>query len=132
VDRTGRKWGFHYTFLGLHPDFQAQSGFVNRVGFAQLGAANRFTWYGRRGSTFEAFTARVDFTNLWIYQGFWDGRSPLESHINLTHTLTLRGGWILEMKPSLETFAFDPAAYASYRVRRVIGTVTDTVPYTVP
>src|SRR5205085_11994945 len=60
VDRTGRAYGNHYTFLAIDSAFRAQSGFVNRTGISQLGAANRFTWYGRRGAVIESFTARQE------------------------------------------------------------------------
>ncbi len=132
VDRTGRKWGFHYTFLAFDPAFQAQSGFVSRTGIAQWGAANRFTWYGRRGALVENLTARPELTGVWKYDRFLAGDSPLESKLGLTATFTLRGGWILEAKPSWETYGFDPAVYAGYAVQRARTTGTDTVAYVIP
>ncbi|MBI4503129.1 MAG: carbohydrate binding family 9 domain-containing protein [Gemmatimonadetes bacterium] len=132
VDRTGRKWGFHYTFLAFDPDFQAQSGFVSRTGIVQWGAANRFTWYGRRGAVIEALTTRPELTGVWKYSDFLHGSSPLETRSSVTATFTLRGGWTLEAKPAWESYAFDPAVYAAYGVRRVVGATADTVRYVVP
>ncbi|MBI4421589.1 MAG: carbohydrate binding family 9 domain-containing protein, partial [Gemmatimonadetes bacterium] len=132
VDRTGRKWGFHYTFLAFHQDFQAQSGFVSRTGIAQIGAANRFTWYGRQGAGLEAVTLRPEANSVWKYTRFFGGDTPVETRVGLTGTFTFRGGWIFETKPTWETYVFDPALYAGYAVRRTVRTAADTVPYLIP
>jgi hypothetical protein len=118
--------------LAFDPAFQAQSGFVSRTGIVQWGAANRFTWYGSRGAALESVTLRPELTGIWKYDRFTQGDAPLEARQTTTATFTLRGGWILEAKPTFETYAFDPAVYAGYAVRRTIGTVVDTVKYVVP
>jgi hypothetical protein len=43
-DRTGYSYGNHGRLTGVSPDFEAQSGFVNRVNIVQGRFANRFTW----------------------------------------------------------------------------------------
>src|SRR5262249_3573019 len=43
LDKTGRSFGFHYNVIGFDPSFQADNGFVSRVGYVQPNISNRFT-----------------------------------------------------------------------------------------
>jgi hypothetical protein len=131
-DRTGRKYGHHYTVLFIDSAFQAQSGFVNRTNISQLGAANRFTWYGQRGALIESFTARQDLTSTWKYRDLFQGTAPLEVKSGVTNTFLLHGGWTVELRPIWESYAFDPSAYTAYRIARTVAGVTDTVGYVAP
>src|SRR5205809_3329696 len=55
-DRTGRSYGNHAEFVGVSPDFQAASGFVNRVNVVQARIFNRFTIYGKPGAALATAT----------------------------------------------------------------------------
>jgi hypothetical protein len=131
-DRTGRAYGNHYTFLAIDPAFHAQSGFVNRSSISQFGAANRFTWYGHRGGPLESFTLRQDLTSTWNYSDLYRGTAPLELKTDLVGTFLWHGGWTMDLKPVWETYAFNAASYAGYRIAKSIGGAIDTVAYGLP
>jgi hypothetical protein len=116
VDRTGRRFGFHYNVLGIDSDFRADNGFVQRTGIVQPVIRNRYTLYGTRGSLFERYNAFAGLIGVWKYDDFFAGRSMLEGTANVQNTVTLRGGWQVTSTPGLASYAFDPAAYATYRV----------------
>ena len=100
VDATGRGWGFHYNVLGIAPDFRADNGFVPRTGFVKPNIAHRFTWYGRPGALAERFQIFATTNGLWRYDDFFDLNSLLEDQASVQGTLTLRGGWSLNVSPT--------------------------------
>jgi hypothetical protein len=128
VDRTGRNYGFHYMITGIADDFVAASGFVSRVGFVKPSVANRFTVYGAPGSALENFTTRINFDGTWRYGDFFDARAVLEDHASIDNSFTFRGGWVLDVTPTIGSFAFDRATYAAYAV----ATSRDTTAFTLP
>jgi uncharacterized protein DUF5916 len=131
VDRTGRNFGFHYAIIGIGDDFRASSGFVSRTGYVRPSVANRFTILGRPGSVFEQWTGRFSLDGTWRYDDFFDGRSMLENKISADNNWTFRGGWSVNVTPTLASYDFDPAAYASQVV--VVppagATPADTIPF---
>ena len=128
LDRTGRNFGFHYQLTGIGSDFVAASGFVARTGFVKPTIANRFTLYGAPGAVLENFTTRLSVDGTWEYREFFRAHSVLEDHASSDNSFTFRGGWIVTATPSIQTFAFDPAQYATVAVA---GT-RDTVPFILP
>jgi uncharacterized protein DUF5916 len=113
LDRTGRSFGFHYNVIGFDPAFQADNGFVSRVGYVQPSVSNRYTWYGTPGHAFEQFNVFGTLNGLWQYHDFFAAKSVLEDHASAQLSLRLRGGWSLGASPRISTYAFDPAAYAA-------------------
>lgn len=113
VDATGRGWGFHYNILGISPNFVADNGFVPRVGYVKPGLANRFTWYGPQGALAERFQIFASANGLWKYDDFFDAKSVLEDQASAMMTLTLRGGWSINLSPKVSSYAFDPSVYAN-------------------
>ncbi len=111
VDRTGRRFGFHYGMIGIAPNFQADNGFVSRTGYVQPSANNRFTLFGKPGGVFERYNVFVTTTALWKYESFAQGDSPLETRASLNNSFTFRRGWSLSLTPAFGSFAFDPGAY---------------------
>jgi hypothetical protein len=83
VDGTGRRFGFHYNIIGIDPDFRADNGFVPRVGYVQPSISNRWTLYGKPGSTFERFTIFHTINGIWQYDDFFAARSLLEDHASV-------------------------------------------------
>jgi hypothetical protein len=133
LDRTGRKFGFHYAILGVDSAFRADNGFVQRVGMVQPSLRNRFTIYGKRGGLFERYNAFAGLIGVWRYGDFFAGRSLLESQANVQNTITLRGGWQLTATPALSSYAFDPGSYASYRLASPADVIPPGFdPFTVP
>jgi hypothetical protein len=128
VDRTGRAFGFHYNVLGIHPDFQTDNGFVARTGIVQPGIANRYSWYGPPGGFLERFNVYFRQAGTWDYDDFMAGRHVLEENFTTNAQFTLRGGWNVNVNPSLGSYAFDSVAYASDRTTTASGAVVPFVP----
>lgn len=114
LDATGRGYGFHYNILGIDRDFRADNGFVPRTGFVKPNIAHRFTWYGKQGALAERFQIFATVNGLWRYDDFFDRKSLLEDQGSVQGTLTLRGGWSVNLSPKMSTFAFDPRDYANF------------------
>ena len=128
VDRTGRNFGFHYQVTGIADDFVAASGFVSRVGFVKPSVTNRLTVYGAPGSVLENFTTRTTVDGTWQYRQFFRANSVLEDHAGSDNSFTFRGGWVLTLSPTVQTFAFDPSPYSAYAVAGSL----DTLPFVLP
>ena len=113
VDRTGRRYGFHYAFMGIDPQFDSKLGFVSRRGFVKPMLNNRFAYYGQRGALIEAWNAQTRTEWLWRYDDFFHGKHKLEEQYFVDNKLTLRGGWSVGVIPRVARFAFDPTLYRS-------------------
>jgi len=112
LDRTGRAYGFHYSLLGIGDRFAADNGFVPRIGIIEPQGANRFSLYGAPGALIERFNIFLRSAGIWRYGDFFRGRSLLEDNTSANSSLTLRGGWSVNVTPTIASYAFDPAAYA--------------------
>ena len=129
VDRTGRAYGFHYSLIGIQPEFRADNGFVSRTGFVQPGISNRFTLYGKQGALFERYNIFLMTGGLWRYSDFFAGKSLLESRASINNQVTLRGGWSVSLNPAIATYKFDPAAYVNLFVPSEASTaVSEALP----
>ena len=128
-DFTGRRYGNHFEFVGITPDFEAASGFLNRTGIVSARLFNRFTWYGQPGATLEQLQTIVMGTPLWRYDDFWHARGTIEGGWANTWGLTLRGGWNLNATVSDNLQRFDSATYSGYRVDRGVDTIAFTIPH---
>ena len=127
-DRTGYSYGNHAELVGISPDFEAQSGFVNRRNIVQGRLANRFTWYGKPGARLENATTFILLQPTWRYHDFFKLGSTLEGNINEQWLFTLRGGWGVNANYQNAHQRFDPLAYAPYQVDSA-GT---RIPFVVP
>jgi len=128
-DRTGRRWGFHYTLRGVEPGFNAAAGFVNRTGLVETRTFNRFSFYGEKGALVQTYGTFVQANRAWNYSS---GRPLLESSEAITPTATLRGGWQLSASLGRNGFAYDPGAYNDLTIVTHNGAITDTAAFTVP
>jgi hypothetical protein len=128
-DRTGRRWGFHYTLRGVEPGFNAAAGFVNRTGLVEARTFNRFSFYGAKDALVQTYGTFVQFARAWDYAS---GRPLIESAEVLSPSATLRGGWQISGALGRNGYAYDPPAYGNLTVLTHQGAVTDTVPFTIP
>lgn len=124
-DRTGRRWGFHYTVRGVEPGFSAAAGFVNRTGVVEARTFNRFSFYGARDALVQTYGAFVQAARTWDYSS---GRPLFETTESVTPSATLRGGWQLTGAIARNGFAYDAAAYRGL----TIMTNGDTSAFMVP
>jgi hypothetical protein len=124
-DRTGRRWGFHYTLRGVEPGFNAAAGFVNRTNVIQTNAFNRLSFYGEKGALVQTYGTFLQSNRTWKYSS---GRGLIENAESITPTATLRGGWQLSGAVTRSGFAYAPSDYSSYTVLKN----GIQVPFTVP
>lgn len=125
--RTGRGYGYRYNLLAFSPDFETQSGFVNRVDLVQAQINQRLTFFGARGGWWDQRQHFLTAVSLWTYDGFGARETPLESRVSVDNSMTFRGGWRVSVTPNLQRVAFDPRRYTDYAVLNSPG--TDTVAF---
>ena len=126
-DLTGRSYGNHGELSGISPDFEAASGFVNRVGIVQARIFNRFSIYGKPGALLEQGTTFFMIQPTWRYRDF--PGSTLEGTLGETILLTLRGGWGVNANWQNNHQRFDQPDYAGDSVDVPPGV---RVPFVVP
>jgi len=126
-DLTGRSYGNHGELVGISPDFQASSGFVNRVNVVQARIFNRFSIYGKPGALLEQGTTFFMIQPTWRYHDF--PGSTLEGSIGETILLTLRGGWGVNANWQNNHQRFDPPDYANYAVDSSGTPIAFTIPH---
>lgn len=126
VNRNGKRFGFGYSLDGVHQDFRALSGFISRGGIVVAGFDHRFTTFGKPGALFESISFGPRYLSTWRYQAFVHQDEAIEKKLHFNLNATLRGGWSVGVGYYLETFGFDPALYANYRILGVKG---DTLPF---
>ncbi len=132
VNRSGRQFAFSYRLTGIHPDFDAEGGFVPRTGDVATSICHGLSWYGGRGATVERWTTSLRFAGWWNYDGFWDFEDPTEAKFFFGNAFTLRGGWTGSVTLAYEQTQWDPDRYVNYAVERLTNGVSDTVAFTVP
>jgi len=125
MDGTGRSFGFHYNVLGIGNGFADDNGFVQRTGIVQPGMSNRLSIYGAPGAFLERLNVMLMTSAVFRYDDFFAGKHLLEDKIDPNTSFTFRGGWSLSVSPTLASYAFDPAAYAS----DYLGSATSAAPF---
>ena len=128
-DRTGRSYGNHFRLTGVSADFDAASGFVNRVNIVQGRIFNRFSFYGKPGAWLENATTFIGIEPVWRYDDFSKFKSTLEGSISQRWILQLRGAWIATLFWSNNHQRFDPPDYAGYQVDSAGTPVAFAVPH---
>jgi hypothetical protein len=128
--RTGRESGFNLVVEGIHPEFNAGSGFISRPGIAHANFTPRRTFFPQ-GSVFESITFTPIVDGTWDWGRFMDGTEPNDIKFNSSTTVLLRGGWRTSLYTWAESFKYPHQLYASYFIeqRSASGVVVDTVPY---
>jgi hypothetical protein len=127
--RTGRGYGYRLSLQGFSPEFETQTGFVNRVDFVRGQLNQRFTFFGRKGGWWDQRQHFFTGNTLWNYDGFTQRRDPLESRMSLDNSMTIRGGWRVSVVPDLQIVSFDPRRYTTYAVASASGGTA--MPFTV-
>lgn len=127
-DRTGYSYGNHGELVGVSPDFQASSGFVNRTNYVSARIFNRLSFYGKPSALLQQATTFFQIEPTWRYNDFFDFKSTLEGRFGEQWLLTMRGGWGVNANWQNAHQRFDPPDYARYLVDSS-GTL---VPFLVP
>ena len=121
VSRNGKNFAFGYLLDGVHDDFRTQSGFIGRGGVVNVNIDHSYTRFGKRGALFEALTFSPRLLTTWRYQSFVHQDDAIEKKLHFNINATLRGGWNAGLGYLVETFGYDPALYANYRILNAPG-----------
>ncbi len=122
-----RIWGLRSLFAGISDQFRDASGFIGRAGIVHSYVDPSYTTYGRRGGLLERFTGDIVVDGIWQYQNFIHGRHMQDKKLHFNVNTALRGGWNLGAGYFVESFGYDAALYAAYRLKLPNGS---TVPFT--
>jgi len=130
LSQTGRSSGFSLTVNGIHPDFDAQSGFLSRTGIARVVFVPRRTWFPKN-SVIQSVSFTPISDNTWEWDRFMKGTEPNDIKMNTSTTAIFRGGWSGTFYTWTETFKYPAYLYPNYFVERhtAAGLVQDTVPF---
>jgi Domain of unknown function (DUF5916) len=112
-NRTGREWGYRWSLASFSPEFETQSGFVNRTDFVRAQAFQRWTRFGKRGGWWDQQQHFFRSNTLWRHGDFGGGGPPLEVTLAVDNSWVLRGGWRASVTPEYNAIAFDPRRYTS-------------------
>src|SRR6266446_482326 len=128
-----RVWGLRSSFAGISDDFRDASGFIGRAGIVHSYVDPSYTTYGKPGAFLERFTGDIVVDGIWQYQNFIHGRHLQDKKLHFNGNATLRGGWNVGAGYFVESFGYDSALYAAYRLevpRAGGGGGLDTIPFT--
>src|SRR5882762_3644379 len=125
-----RVWGLRSVFAGISDDFRSASGFIGRAGIVHAFVDPSYTTYGKPGGLLQRFTGDIVVDGIWQYQKFIHTRGIQDQKLHFNGNATLRGGWNIGAGYFVESFGYDSALYAKYRleVPRTGGGL-DTIPF---
>ncbi len=129
VDRTGRIYGFNYSYSAFGDRFRSDAGFVPRVGYQTAHGFNRFAYFGAPNDLIQSFTAFAGPTRLWRY-GSLAKTAQLEGDDMLGTFISLRGGWQLSPGLNRKFFVVDQSVASGYFARGAGNTFTPWDPST--
>ena len=125
-----RVWGLRSAFAGISDQFQTASGFIGRNGIVHSYVDPSYTTYGKTGAFMQSFTADIVVDGIWQYQNFMHGRHMQDKKLHFNGNATLRGGWNVGAGYFVESFGYDSALFANYRLEvPKAGGGLDTIPF---
>src|SRR6266550_2536887 len=125
-----RIWGLRSVFAGIADDFRSASGFIGRAGIVHSYVDPSYTTYGKPGALLQRFTGDIVVDGIWQYQNFIHGRGIQDQKLHFNGNATLRGGWNVGAGYFVESFGYDSALYANYRLEVPgAGGGLDTIPF---
>jgi uncharacterized protein DUF5916 len=122
-----RIWGLRSLFAGIADDFRDASGFIGRAGIVHSYVDPSYTTYGRPGALLQRFTGDIVVDGIWQYQNFIHGRHLQDKKLHFNGNAALRGGWNVGAGYFVESFGYDSALYAGYRLKVPRAGRPDTV-----
>src|SRR5256884_8544013 len=125
-----RIWGLRGLFAGIGDDFRDASGFIGRAGIVHAYVDPSYTTYWRAGALLQRFTGDIVVDGIWQYQNFIHGRHLQDKKLHFNGNAALGGGWNVGAGYFVESFGYDSALYAGYRLEvPAPGGGLDTVPF---
>src|SRR5438105_4682773 len=128
-----RIWGLRSLFAGIADDFRDASGFIGRAGIVHAYVDPSYTTYGGPKAWLQRFTGDIVVDGIWQYQNFIHGRHLQDKKLHFNGNAAVRGGWNFGAGYFVESFGYDSALYAGYRLevpRAGGGGGRDTVAFT--
>lgn len=120
VDRAGQTLEWTLSLEDVAPDFDAQSGFIRRVGDTRFSGSAGLSFQRAPGALLEGWGGELRIERYYHHGEL--GRSPsYESEIELQPNLFLRGGNSIRFILRRGYYALEPADYADYQVRDADG-----------
>ena len=111
-----RIWGLRSLFAGIADAFRDASGFIGRAGNVHSYVDPSYTTYGGSGALLQRFTGDIVVDGIWQYQNFIHGRHLQDKKLHFNGNAALRGGWNVGAGYFVESFGYDAALYAGYRL----------------
>ncbi|HEX9216207.1 MAG TPA: DUF5916 domain-containing protein [Gemmatimonadales bacterium] len=125
-----RVWGLRSVFAGISDQFRTASGFIGRAGIVHSYVDPSYTTYGNAGALLQRFTGDILVDGIWQYQNFVHGRHMQDKKLHVNGNAILRGGWSIGAGYFVESFGYDSALYANYRLEvPKSGGGLDTIPF---
>src|SRR5213594_3337043 len=125
-----RIWGLRSVFAGISDDFRSASGFIGRAGIVHSYVDPSYTTYGKPGALLQRLTGDIVVDGIWQYQNFIHGPRIQDQKLHFNGNAALRGGWNIGGGYFVESFGYDSALYASYRLEvPKAGGGLDTIPF---
>ena len=126
-----RVWGLTSQFAGISDKFTTASGFIGRNGIVHSYVDPSWTTYGKPGALLQRFTGDIVVDGIWQYQNFVHGRHIQDQKLHFNGNAALRSGWNVGAGYFVESFGYDSALYANYRLEvPKSGGGLDTIPFT--
>lgn len=125
-----RVWGLRSLFAGIADDFRTGSGFIGRAGIVHAYLDPSYTTYGKPGALVQRVTGDIVVDGIWQYQKFIHSEGMQDKKLHFNVNASLRGGWDLGAGYFVESFGYDSALYAPYRLEvPAAGGGLDTIPF---
>ncbi|HET8713525.1 MAG TPA: DUF5916 domain-containing protein [Gemmatimonadales bacterium] len=127
-----RTWGLRSLFAGISDQFRSASGFIGRAGIVHAYVDPSYTTYGKPGALIERFTGDIFVDGIWQYHKFIRGQGMQDKKLHFNVNAALRGGWNVGAGWFVESFGYDSALYAPYRLEVPDtngGAGLDTIPF---
>jgi len=112
-----RIWGLRSLFLGIADEFRDASGFIGRAGIVHSNVDPSYTTYGGADALLQRFTGDIVVDGIWQYQNFIHGRHLQDKKLHFNGNAALRAGWNVGAGYFVESFGYDSALYAPYRLK---------------
>jgi hypothetical protein len=114
ANRNGRRLGTQARITGIHPDFEAQAGFISRPDIVRALLDQRVTFFGAKGARIESWSTDLVLSGRWKYDAFFGAGGIQDRQLHVNNNVTLRGGWKAGASVLVESFGYDPELYADY------------------
>jgi hypothetical protein len=127
--RSGRSFSWDLTFHDMHPDFQADAGYLPRIGEAVAVGNLTLTRHGPAGALLERMALGFKGESYFHHDEFWDGQRPYEGEVQLLPSFAFRGDRTLSIILRNGYFEFPASSYEGYQIQ---GPGGEVLPFLVP